>query len=192
MHRPPRFHENTCRNKPGKSLFIACPIFKFQMHGCVLTGMRQARRSILSSAACQCAGSALTCWGRRPGTSRGTGKMKQAMTSTAAFVLVRLLGAPAPCCIVPRMAARRASALGQPSHLLCCLLVFVRKREGYRKLPTSQIDVIIGTCSSMCVCVCVCVIHAPKGVRVCCCDQRLLHCFELWNASHAVLYALHE
>ena len=118
--------------------FISCPGFMTK-HGCVLTGMSQARRSILNSAACQSAGSALTCWGRQPGTCRGTGKMREATTSTAASVLVQLLGAPAPCCTAPKMVARRASALGDPSHL--CIVVTI----------VVTIVVITGTCRSMCI-----------------------------------------
>ena len=194
-HCLPRFHENAYRNKSGKklhpefnSLSIACPNLRFQTHGCVLTGTSQARRSIPSSAGCQCAGSALTCWGRRLGTCRGTGKMKEAMTSTAASVLVWLLGVPAPCCTVPRMAARRASALGEPSHHYCCVLCLSgREKERiqehcphhhWRHYRHMQKHVYMR--------------YAPKGVRVCCCDQRLLYCFNLWSASHAVLYAPHE
>jgi len=149
IHFLPRFHDKALlcahRNEPGKkkqpefrSQFISCPGFT-KKHGCVLTGMSQARRSILNSAACQSAGSALTCWGRQPGTCRGTGKMREATTSTAASVLVQLLGAPAPCCTAPKMVARRASALGDPSHL--CIVVTI----------VVTIVVITGTCRSMCI-----------------------------------------
>jgi len=75
--------------------------------------------------------------------------MKEAMTSTAASVLVQLLGAPAPSCTAPRMAAGRAFALGEPSHLFSRLPGFVRKKEGYKRLPHITIDLITGTCRSI-------------------------------------------
>ena len=154
---PASFYDKAC--KPGKelhpesnSLFIVCPNFWIPTHGCVLTGTSQARRSILSSAACQSAGSALTCSGRQPGTCRGIGKMMEAMTSTAASVLVRLLGAPAPCCTAPRMAAKRASALGELSHFFFffyCIFVRSGKGMGTRNLPASPLVATTGTCPFM-------------------------------------------
>ncbi len=136
-----------------RSLSLPAQISRFKMHGCVLTGMSQARRSIPSSAACLCAGSALTCWGRRPGTCRGTGKMKAGMTSTAASVLDQLLGGPAPSCTAPRMAARRASALGQPSHLVLLFTCSVRSRKekDTGKLPASSLISSQAHAEAMCV-----------------------------------------
>lgn len=75
-------------------------------------GMSKARGSTLSLLACQCAGSASTCWGQPPGIWKETGRTRAAVTSTVASVLARPLVAAAPSCTAASLAATRATALG--------------------------------------------------------------------------------
>lgn len=90
-------------------------------------GMSKGSASTLSLAACQYAGSALTCWEQPPGTLRETGRMRAGVTSIAASVLVQPLVGPAPSCTAANLDATGASALGKgcKPHLLCS---YVRSR----------------------------------------------------------------